>query len=195
MKKNYFFTLLLVFLTLSGFSQIEIKGLLGTNFTSSTDLPEGLNQSTLAGFQAGAGVLIGKTWYVEPGIQWVSTGIETSIDGFDGKTKSTFSSVRIPVMFGYRFFGGSENLLNLRLFLGPSLNLLTDIKVEDESFDKELYNSAIWGATAGAGVDVLFLFLDLGYEVGLSEIFKDSDNSVKNNTFYISIGGRFRIGG
>jgi hypothetical protein len=193
--KKIFFLFSFLFATTVLYSQIEIKGLLGLNFSSFTNLEDGLSQNTLVGYQAGAGLLIGSTWYVEPGIQWVKTGTETAMDGTDLKIKSELSYLRIPVMAGYRFFGGTENILNLRLFAGPSLNIVTDVSVDSESLESEEYNTAIWGLNAGLGVDVLFLFADINYEWGMSNVFSEEGFDQKNNVLFISVGARFRIGG
>jgi len=42
-------------------------------------------------------------------------------------------------------------------------------------------------------VDLAFIFLDLGYEFGLSEVIKDLDESPRNNLFYANAGVRIRF--
>ena len=83
---------------------------------------------------------------------------------------------------------------NLRFFAGVSANIITDINFAGSSFKKEVFNSAIWAADIGAGLDVLFLFLDVGYEFGLSNVFTDDSVNSKNNVFYVNLGFRIRLG-
>jgi len=197
MEKKYFLIALFIGLATSGYSQFEVKGFLGMNFSSLTDVGEGFTQSPEIGYQLGASVLIGTTWFLEPGVTYSvsSQAIEessiTNSDPFSNK----ITGVKVPLNFGYRFFGGTQNLLNLRLFAGASANFVTGINIEDISIDKEFYNSILWNANVGAGLDVWFLFLDLGYEIGLSDTFKGEDVlSTKMNTFYINVGGRIKFG-
>lgn len=194
MKIKILFVLLFLSFTFIGSSQLEIKGFGGINASTLTSPVEGLTYSPNVGYQFGASVLVGKTWYVEPGVTWMRTSQEIVIDSTGAANDNIISLFKIPVYGGYRFFGGSQNILNLRVFVGITANIVSDIEYAGNSFNKDVFNSAIWGADIGAGVDILFLFLDVGYEFGLSNVFTNESVDSKNNVFYVNLGFRIRLG-
>ena len=61
-------------------------------------------------------------------------------------------------------------------------------EVEGE-IDSETYNNLIVNADFGMGVDVLFLFVDLGYQMGISPVYSGGD-AAKANSFYGNLGIR-----
>ena len=69
--------------------------------------------------------------------------------------------------------------VNIRLMLGPvaSFVLNKDIDSDDNNpvLEKNDFKDMNWGFQGGAGIDVLFLTLDIRYELGL------------NNTFLVDI--------
>jgi len=72
MMRKYIFIIAVVMLTGSAvYGQVELKGLVGTNFTSLSNPPDGFTYAAKAGYQFGEGVLIGDKFYVEPGLQFV----------------------------------------------------------------------------------------------------------------------------
>jgi hypothetical protein len=108
--------------------------------------------------------------------------------------KTDINALHIPAFVGYQIIGGDkENIFGLRVFGGPTLSWVTSIKADDTKLNKDDFNSMIWGIDAGAGIDLWILFLDMGYEWGLSEVFKDDPNNAKNNAFWANIGVRIRF--
>jgi hypothetical protein len=189
MKKMKKLTLLFVALAMFGFgavAQVEIKGLVGTNFATfhGTDS----DVSAKAGYQFGGGVLIGNKFYVEPGIQFVRrsstiTAQSTSVD---------FSQnlVKIPVYAGVHVLGAEDQPFALRLFAGPTVSIPGKIKDGDDFFDKDNINSAIWAVDGGVGLDIFFLFVEANYEYSFNDYFSDSmggDNG-KHGAFIINAG-------
>lgn len=53
--------------------------------------------------------------------------------------------------------------------------------------------NALFGWNVGAGFDFWIIFIDLGYQFGLSEVFKNLDNASKDNFFYGNAGLRLRF--
>ena len=194
MKKNYIIIILLFAFSYHGFSQFEIKGFGGINAASFSDLEAGLSQNSNISYQVGASVLFGTTWYVEPGIVWGVKNVDFVDSSTDAGFNNKISGMKIPVLVGYRFFGRSENLLNLRVFVGATANFNTSYKKEDIAVNDSTFNSLSWNGNVGVGVDILFLFLDAGYEIGLSDFFDTSELSSKINGFYANIGFRFMFG-
>ena len=195
MKKSLLtFTLLLgvvVFLQ----AQVEIKPTFGLNFSKLTDEPENFDQSARVGYQLGGTVEIGKKLYFEPGIFWAKMGSELVHDSASAQDYDlNINAIHIPAFVGYQIIGGDkENIFGLRVFGGPTLSWITSIKSDDTKIDKEEFADLIWGIDAGAGIDLWILFIDFGYEWGLTKVFKDDPNEAKNNAFWTNIGVRIRF--
>jgi hypothetical protein len=63
---------------------------------------------------------------------------------------------------------------------------------EEIQISKDDYEDVILSATAGLGVDVLFLFMDLGYDLGLTN-FEKSNSKSRHNSMFVNVGARFKI--
>jgi hypothetical protein len=177
-------------------AQIEIKPTIGMNFSKLNDEPENFSQSARVGYQLGGSVQIGKKLYFEPGIFWTKLGSEmvhANQSNLDFTTD--INAIRIPAFVGYQIIGGDEeNIFGLRVFGGPTGSWVTKVSANDTDLDKEDFNSFLWGADVGAGIDVWLLFLDMGYEWGLNDVFKDDPNHGKNRAWWVNLGVRIRIG-
>lgn len=56
-------------------------------------------------------------------------------------------------------------------------------------FNKEDFNSFIWGVNVGVGVNFLFFMADLNYEIGLDDFFVNVEGG--NNVLSLSVGIKF----
>lgn len=190
MKKLALLFALVIIVIAGANAQVEIKALVGTNFSGMPG--HGFdNFKGSAGYQFGGGVLIGDKFYVEPGIQFgkmTSTISDqtTSLDDF--KLKQNF--VRIPVYAGYHLLGHESGPLALRIFGGPAITLAGKLDKELDVFDKDNMNNALWGVDAGLGVDILFLFVEVNYEHSFTERFVDGTDG-KHNSVYVNAGIHF----
>ena len=195
MKKTLLTLTLLLGVVVFLHAQVEIKPTFGLNFSKLSDEPDNFNQSSRVGYQLGGTIEIGKKLYFEPGIFWVKMGSELAHDTASNLDyKTDINALHIPAFVGYQIIGGDkENIFGLRVFGGPTLSWVTSIKADDTKLNKDDFNSMIWGIDAGAGIDLWILFLDMGYEWGLSEVFKDDPNNAKNNAFWANIGVRIRF--
>jgi len=195
MKKTLLTLTLLLGVIVFVQAQVEIKPTFGLNFSKLSDEPDNFNQSSRVGYQLGGTIEIGKKLYFEPGIFWVKMGSELAHDTASNLDyKTDINALHIPAFVGYQIIGGDkENIFGLRVFGGPTLSWVTSIKADDTKLNKDDFNSMIWGIDAGAGIDLWILFLDMGYEWGLSEVFKDDPNNAKNNAFWANIGVRIRF--
>ena len=195
MKKTLLTLTLLLGVIVFVQAQVEIKPTFGINMSKLSDEPDNFSQSARVGYQLGGTVEIGKKLYFEPGIFWTKMGSELVHDTTSNLDyKTDIKVMHIPAFVGYQIIGGDkENIFGLRVFGGPTLSWVTSIKADDTKLEKDDFNSLIWGIDAGAGIDLWILFLDMGYEWGLSEVFKDDPNNAKNNAFWANIGVRIRF--
>jgi len=191
-----------LFIVSAGFAQI--KGLtlgpkIGVNFSKISDNVDELKGSMKPGFELGAFVRIGQKLYVQPEAMFKTKGGKFDVDGTntsDVSYKVKLQTVDVPLMIGVRLL--NLKVMNLRLMLGPvaSFVLNKDIDSDDNSntvFDKDDFKDMNWGFQGGVGIDVLFLTLDVRYELGLNNIYDGKNVSgkaidFKNNLWSVTLG-------
>jgi Outer membrane protein beta-barrel domain len=197
MKKSVLTFALILGAAIMVSAQVEIKPTIGFNLSKLSTEPDGFNQSARVGYELGGTVQIGKKLYFEPGIFWVKMSSElVHANDVTLNVQSDISAIRIPAFVGYQIIGGDEeNIFGLRVFGGPTGSWVTKIQGNDTDLNKDNFNKFIWGIDAGAGIDVWLLFLDIGYEWGLSPVFKESvdPDKAKNNAWWWNLGVRIRF--
>ncbi|MCB0821996.1 MAG: PorT family protein [Bacteroidales bacterium] len=211
MKKMIVFAMAFLFASITfGQLSLGIKGGVNMN-TLSTDLND-YEKAAKAGFLAGAFVRIGDKWHLQPEAYFTAKRGELTYDVDYGtgsvsniNQEITLNSLDIPVLIGYKII--DPPTLNVRLQAGPVASIVTskkfDLMVDKQAIDTpdefpDNYKDLNWGLQFGAGVDFLFLTVDLRYELGLSNIYDkpedavDTDlGSLKNNLFFVSVGWKF----
>lgn len=198
MKKRILPLALAVLCVSAASAQVTLRPYVGINSHSLTEDFDDADWKSKIGYQVGVDLQIGSKFYVQPGIQldFVKNRIEpkVTIPGFED-TDFKRSHVRIPVMVGYAF-GEVDGDFAARIFTGPNAAFLITAKFEDEDV-KEQLKSAVFGWNVGAGLDFSILFIDVGYQIGLSEVFDDlgldEENGSKGNYFYANAGVRIRF--
>jgi hypothetical protein len=182
-----------------------------------TNLSENFASDNRLGYQGGAFVRLnfGKL-YVQPELIYNhrSTKLEYEINPvIDGESQRVgvrsdlkIGTFDIPVLVGFKLV--KTKLFNLRFFAGPDISFSTNKDVsyeyttgDGEDFQGDIpdegkisvddFNSTTWYLQAGAGVDVLFLTLDVRYEKGLSDLYNDGNLNFKNNVWLVTLGFKF----
>lgn len=160
----------------------------------STDVPE-IKEQIKANFQVGAFARFGERVYVQPELMYATNGGIFKDEETGGKQRIKFQSVEIPVLIGFRIV--NLEVINLRVFLGPSGSFILgkDVEADDvlqETYDKDNFKNTSWGMNLGAGVDVLLFTIDLRYQWGLNNLYKEVTDGesfmMKNNQFILSVG-------
>jgi len=111
----------------------------------------------------------------------------------------TVTTVDIPMLLGYKLI--DLKLIRFRIWGGPVVSYVLNkeysmsINGKDETsrIDRSDFKDATWAGQVGAGMDLLFLTFDVGYEFGLEDfmtIRAMDDFSLRKNMFYISLGWR-----
>lgn len=194
MKKISLIALLLLFVSAVQASDLlELRAGLGFNTSKLSPNPNGIKSNYAGGFLIGADIMYGKRLYLNTGIYYFGMSSKLSTGTSDDKIQ--FTKIKVPVLIGYKLIP-LESMVNVRLFAGPSVSYVADIKSKDfNNIDKEDFNRGVWSANAGIGFDFLFLFVDAGYEVGMSNVFKNPDTfgTSKNNAFYVTGGVRLKL--
>lgn len=149
------------------------------------------------GYQFGADVLIGHRWFIKPGIHYVSRNLKFSyVNSADNSTLErnyTSRSLSIPVMFGSYFLDPVENSeFNIYAMGGPTafIGLKADMDGDELTVDTR---PAQWYLGFGAGVEFGFLFLESGYDVAMTNVFKGEHLDTNPKVNYLHIIGGLRL--
>ena len=194
MKKTAITLILLIGLSFSGFSQMIIKPAIGMNFMSmSNDLPSYETTGRL-GWQIGGTVILGDQFYLEPGIFWVKNNwnlqeLNTNLPEF----KNDISSLRIPAYLGWNVVGDAGDDRNFHLFGGPAAQIVTKVNSGTTGLTKDDFSGFIWGLNVGAGLSIGKIFIDGGYEWGLTNIYKNDPNNVRSSGWWLNAGFRLEF--
>ena len=190
--------ILLFFLTISFVSFAQFKPHIGMNWAQLSTEPQNFTEEGRAGFVIGAGFKFGEDFYLEPALQFSNLGTKLiSKDDKDITHQSYVQTIRIPLMVGYDFMD-KESAFNLRVFTGPSASVVMGVNTENSDAaagivpeSKEHFASSIWGWNVGAGVDITIFYIELSYEIGMTDFYSDKSpqlQGTKNNAFYITAG-------
>lgn len=205
MKKLLLVAILAGFCGLRANAQYEIRPTIGFNLSDVNTSPDGTSTSAKAGWQIGGQLVIGHRFHLYPGIFYRQTVTEYSISGENGteaiETKEKIAAVQIPILVGFRLLDpDNDPFANVRLFAGPTLQFNTKNEFTNEDVDNQInWKKSTWGARLGGGLDIAFLFVDAGYEFGLSNTFEtdetlgESFKDTKHNTFFLNAGVRIRL--
>lgn len=155
------------------------------------------------GTQFGASLTFGNRFFIQPGFQYslLSSKIinKNTVTGDELTDETTLNIVSVPLKVGLRLIDPTtENLINIRLFGGIDGHHVTQVKHSTKSnsldqIDASDYSNLILNADFGLGLDVWILYVDLGYQLGLTPVHSGGDNA-KASAFYTNFGLRFTFG-
>jgi hypothetical protein len=184
-----------LFAAIENYAQFSIGPKIGYSTSKlSTDL-EDIKESARNNFQIGAFMRFGKKLYLQPEIFYATSGGTLKLESSGLEENIKMKNLCVPVLIGFKLI--DAKVFNLRVMAGPSANFIIDKEVEyDDPIQYPLQDSnfknVAWGMDAGAGVDILFLSLDLRYEFGLNNIYIPSDGGesqkISSNVFIVSLG-------
>jgi hypothetical protein len=166
-----------------------LKG--GANFSKISLDVEDYNADAITKMHFGAFGRVGiSKIFVQPEVYFTKKGGEFSYNPLDLAGDFNYSAVDVPLLLGFRLF--DAKVLEMHLLAGPVFGFVTDKKLKgvDGLLDKEYFNDNYVGFQYGAGVDVLFLTLDLKMEHS-GKVIEAPSFDGKNTTFMVSVG--FRI--
>lgn len=118
-----------------------------------------------------------EAYYNSKGGEEIKTGDGSLVNSFDLKT------LDVPALLGLKIV--NQKALNLRIMGGPVFSILTDKSVNGQFTEDNLKNSFL-GWQYGAGIDILFLTLDIRKESYDRNFYQGI--SSKNGTFVVSLG-------
>lgn len=194
MKKMFLLGLLLLALQ-SVPAQVTFNPKVGVNASGLDARINDFKSEARAGWNAGFDLRIGdRMVFFQPGVHIHNMNAELSQEpALDDvsflRDETTIQLVKFPLNLGLRLTG-TNGLLNIYALGGITPTLLAGVRESSTlSLTESDINDFTYGANIGAGVDLLFLTLDVRYEIGLNDFYVDSPG--KNNILTASVGIRF----
>ncbi len=197
MKKILLSILLIVFGTgVMAQGVFNLGPKIGYSSNTLTNNLDSVQSSIKNSFQVGAFIRIGKRVYFQPeaNYQVVTSTLNKSLGSSVLSQDITIESLKIPALIGIKLI--KKEAFNLRIMAGPAYTFLLNKKLDPQHMDEvwpiqsvdDIKNS-VWSVQMGAGLDVLFMTLDVRYELGIDNMYNGESNlQMKNNLFNVSLG-------
>ena len=168
---------------------------IGYNSNTLTNNRDSINTSIDNSLQIGAFIRVGKKFYFQPeaNYQVVKGTINNSMIPAL-RQEYNLKTIKVPALIGVKLV--NRAVVNLRVMAGPAFTFVIDKKLEP-SIVNELWpikstddiKNSTWSMQVGAGLDVLFMTLDVRYEIGVGNMYNgNSSFELKNNVFNVSLG-------
>lgn len=152
-----------------------------------------------AGYQFGADLTLGDKWFVKPGVHLLVRNLNYTFSEGTNIAEQEFQytsrSLSVPLMLGLRLMDpAGDPPLNIYLLGGPTALMNLDADLDNDQLDVETRGTQ-WYLGAGGGVELGFLFVEGGYNVAMSNVFKgeDFDTNPKVDYGYAIAGLRLRL--
>jgi len=192
--KKYFIILILLFSSAIMFGQFTVGPKIGYNASKLSTSLDTVSSNFKSGFQIGAFVRIGKKFYFQPEVYYTTQGGVFESNNTDWEQKVSIGSLDVPILVGFKLI--KAKVVDLRILAGPLASFVVNKSVKDAGgvtgpIENADINSVNWGIQVGAGLDVLFMTLDVRYQIGLNNLIKtidDVDINSKNNVWVVSLG-------
>jgi len=197
--KKITFIVVLFFAANFAFGQFSIGPKIGYNTSTLTTDLDSIKSDITSNFHFGVFVRLGKKIYLQPEVNYLTTGGVFETEGLQNPVKSEIQmkSIEIPLILGWRIL--NFGIGNIRILLGPSAQIVVDKTISttdgggylDPIMNVDDINDLNWGFNLGAGVDVLMFTLDARYQMGINDVITDVQNfdiNSRNNLFSISLG-------
>ncbi len=147
------------------------------------------------GFNVGVSVDIPmfESLYLQSGLYYTVKGYKLEEDGYT--EKATPSYLELPILASYRY--NFSDFTQLQINFGPYIayGIAGKYKWDDGDDDIDYFDDDIKrfdaGLAIGAGMTFGHFFLGVNYDLGLTNILKESDGSLKNRCQSINVGYNF----
>lgn len=159
----------------------------GINTSKISTSKDNYTPETINNYQFGAFARINMGFiYIQPEAYFNSKGGEY-IDKLDESTVNSFNmkTVDVPALLGLKII--NQETFNLRIMAGPVFSFVTDKSAKGQFTEDNLENN-FFGWQYGAGVDFLFLTLDVRKETYSNDIYTSPDFNTKKGNFVVSLG-------
>jgi hypothetical protein len=157
-----------------------------------------------AGYQFGADLQLGSKWFLQPGLHFQVRNLNYTLAGFDAdgnaigtdtEFRYTERALRVPIMVGFNLLDQSDDpAFNIYALGGPTALFNLSADLDNDALNVET-NGSQWYLGFGGGLNISFLFVEAGYDVAMSNVFKgnDFDTNPRVNQARIQAGIRLRL--
>lgn len=164
---------------------------IGANANELSVSPDQFNSDTELGYQLGFNYRRGKFLYWGAGAKYTNAiyGLK-AVDSASDSSSISVKSIDIPLTVGLDLLFFTSRLFTVRTFVGvvPSfvLNVTDDSGLDITKDDLNTFNLLGQG---GIGIDIAFLDIELGYNLGFQDVLKDQES--KPGQAFVNLGFRF----
>jgi len=165
----------------------------GANFNGLNVSSETYESKTGLGYLFGVSYKRGKFFYWEIGAIYSSNLYDLSyLDMPSDSIGSTFSirSIGLPITGGINLTSYIDRLVGVRIFISAVPSFQIGVGDNDLGITKDDINSFNFLAQAGVGIDIAFIFVEVGGNVGFSDLL---ENDIQSNPYqgWATLGFRF----
>lgn len=191
--KKFTIIIMLAFIAYAGNSQeIFNFGLkAGINTSKISTNLDNYNPETINNYQFGAfaRLHLGPV-YLQPEAYFNSRGGEVNTtSGTSVANSFNLNTIDVPVLAGLKII--NQKPFNLRVMVGPVFSFATKNEVEGTVFTKDRIENSFFAWQYGAGIDFLFLTLDVRKESYGEHLYDSPDFNTKKGNFIVSLGVKF----
>lgn len=152
-----------------------------------------------AGYQFGADLVLGRQWFIKPGVHLLVRNLNYTYAGVADvpaqEYRYTSRSLAVPLMLGVNLIDpANDPALNIYALGGPTAVFNLDADLDNDQLQVET-SSAQWYLGFGGGLSLGFLFVEGGYNVAMSNVFDGEafDTNPRVNNAYAIAGLRLRL--
>ena len=174
----------------------EFKVFAGINFNNLNISSEQYEPTMGIGWALGASYKRGKFFYWELGALY-NNPVYNLTDATIPKDSSSYLdgvfSVRrfdIPVSFGINILSVTSRVVGLRVFVSAVPSFAIGVGGNDLNISMDNINSFNFHGQLGAGVDITFIYIEVGFNYGFNDLFQNYSPSNPYQA-YINLGFRF----
>ena len=141
-----------------------------------------------AGYNLGFSYRTGRFAYWEMGVNYNNSAVtldELSIQ----EENMQIRQLEVPISIGINALSLTRRVFGVRIFGGVAPAYIAGIKENPFNLATDDFNRFQVSGRVGVGVDVLFLFIEGGYQYGFTDLLKDQDSNLSQ--LDLKLGFRF----
>jgi len=195
MKKNY---ILIAILFLISYSPMFAQRLVhygahaGVSVSNADAQAAYQDSKTWGGYTFGVYARIGYRFFAQPQIDYLTTSTDLTKKGANVNQAIVYGSLdysmlNIPVLAGYKIFQSHDEKSNFRLMAGGAYSHILNVRNSSANLTKDDFNKNIFSVSAGLGVDIKYLKIDLLGQLGMND-FYNNPSGTRNRMVSLTVG-------
>lgn len=175
----------------------SLKVSAGVNLNSlSLDSNNSLESKSGIGYNLGLSYKRGRFFYYEIGARYNNRYFDINDTSDTNQNSNTFSvsAIDVPLTGGINITSFADRLVGVRVFVSAIPSFTLNNSADKIGLDENDINNFMFYGQGGVGIDILFFFIEVGFNYGFDNIIDDINNvSTKSNPGqgFFNIGFRF----